>query len=167
LGLLITECDASGKVCRFIIRPNNSLGTTGKIIFFMVVCLVSVGLAIRFWLLGAWLVMPVVLLEMIVLGVAFYLVDRAARDIETIDLSEDSLKVTRSVKSVVDEWRFQPYWVQVVLRSDRIAWYPSHLSLRSHGKSIEIGTCLTDEEREELSLNLKEGLRILKPVDRI
>ena len=111
--------------------------------------------------------MPVVLLEMVVLGAAFYLVEKASRDYETIYLSDELLKVTRSVKSVVDEWRFQPYWVQVILKSDRIDWYPTHLSLRSHGKTVEIGTCLTDEEREELSASLKEGLRILKPVERI
>ena len=111
--------------------------------------------------------MPVVLLEMVVLGLAFYLVEKASRDYETIDLSDELLKVTRSVKSVVDEWRFQPYWVQVVLRSDKIDWYPTHLSLRSHGKSVEIGACLTDEEREELSASLREGLKILKPVERI
>ena len=166
--MLITECDASGKACRFIIRPNRSLGSKGKMIFFLAVCAGSIGIAIRFWLLGAWVVMPVVLLEMIVLGTAFYMVERDSRDIETIDLTDDDLlKVTRAVKSVVDEWRFQPYWVQVVLRSDRIKWYPTHLSLRSHGKSVEIGACLTDEEREELSASLKEGLRILKPVEHI
>lgn len=165
--MLVTECDASGKACRFIIRPNHSLGSKGKIIFFLIVCLVSIGIAVRFWLLGAWVVMPVVLLEMVVLGGAFYLVEKASRDYETIDLNEEFLRVTRSVKSVVDEWQFQPYWVQIVLRSDRIDWYPTHLSLRSHGKSVEIGTCLTDEEREELSDSLKEGLRILKPVERI
>lgn len=111
--------------------------------------------------------MPVVLLEMFVLGTAFYLVERASKDIETIDLSGDLIHVTRSVRSVVNEWRFQPYWVQVVLRPDRIGWYPTHLCLRSHGKSVEIGSCLTDEEREDLSESLKEGIRILKPVDRI
>ncbi len=165
--MLITECDDSGKACRFIIRPNRSLGTKGKIVFFLLVCLASIGIAVRFWLLGAWMVMPVVLLEMLVLGIAFYLVEKASRDVETIHLSNEMLRVTRTVKSVVDEWRFQPYWVQVVLRSDRIGWYPTHLSLRSHGKSVEIGACLTDEEREELSVSLKEGLRILKPVERI
>lgn len=137
-------------------------------IFFLLVCAASVGIAIRFWLLGAWVVMPVVLLEMVVLGTAFYLVEKSSRDVETIDMSDDGLvKVTRTVRSVVDEWRFQPYWVQVVLRSDRIKWYPTHLSLRSHGKSVEIGACLTDEEREELSDSLKEGLRILKPADHV
>lgn len=164
--MLITECDASGKVRRFIIRPNHSLGRTGKIIFFIAVFVVSVGIAVRFWLLGAWMVMPMVLLEMFVLGLAFYLVEKASRDVETIDITEELLKVTRTVRSVVDEWQFQPYWVQVDLKPDRIGWYPSHLCLRSHGKSVEIGTCLTDEEREQLSQELEQELRIMKPVER-
>ncbi len=111
--------------------------------------------------------MPMVLLEMAVLAGAFILVDRASRDSEIIDIREDALHVIRHRKTEVTEWTFQPYWVQINLRKDRISWYPTHLSLRSHGKSIEIGTCLTDEEREELSERLRHGLEILKPVERI
>ncbi len=165
--MLITERDEFGKTFRFIIRPNRSIGKKGLIIFFSLICVFSIGIALRFWLLGAWMVMPMVLLEMGILGSAFYLVERASRDTETIDLSENLLRVTRNVKSVVDEWQFQPYWVQVRLFNDQISWYPKHLCLRSHGKELEIGQCLTDEEREELSESLNHELRIMKPAERI
>jgi uncharacterized membrane protein len=111
--------------------------------------------------------MPMMVLEISILGIAFYLVRKASRDVETIDLSGDLLRVTRNVRAVVDEWQFQPYWVQVILRTDRISWYPTHLCLRSHGKMIEVGSCLTDEEREELADSLKQELQILKPAERI
>jgi uncharacterized membrane protein len=137
------------------------------VIFFSLVILVSVVIALRFWLLGAWIVMPLMLMELSVLGTAFYLVQKASRNVETIDLSDNLLRVTRKFRSVVDEWQFQPYWVQVILRADHISWYPTHLCLRSHGKVVEIGTCLTDEEREELSESLKQELQILKPAERI
>jgi len=165
--LLTTECDSGGRACRFVAKPNSSLNGKGKVIFFAAVLLLSLVIAIRFWLLGAWMVLPMVLLEMVVLATAFYLVDRASRDSETIDITENELQVTKRCKSDIREWHFQPYWVQVNLRKDRINWYPTHLDLRSHGKSIEIGTCLTDEEREELSEGLKRGLEILKPAKRI
>ncbi len=165
--MLITKCDASGRAYRYIIKPNRSIEKKGIFIFFSLVILVSAFIALRFWLLGAWVVMPLMVLEITILGAAFYLVQKASRDVETIDLSNDKLRVTRNVRSVVDEWQFQPYWVQVILRADRISWYPSHLLLRSHGKMIEIGTCLTDEEREELSGSLKQELQTLKPAERI
>ncbi len=165
--MLITECDASGRAYRYIIRPNRSIGKKGIIIFFSLVILVSAVIALRFWLLGAWVVMPLMVLELSILGAAFYLVQKASRDVETIDLSDNLLRVTRKFRSVADEWQFQPYWVQVILRTDHINWYPTHLCLRSHGRMIEIGTCLTDEEREELSESLKQELQILKPAERI
>lgn len=165
--MLITKCDTSGKACRFIIRPNRSVGRKGIIIFFTFVGLVSIGIGLRFWLLGAWLILPVMLLEITGLAIAFYLVQRASRNVETIDLSDNLLRVTRKVKSAVTEWDFQPYWVQVILRPDAISWYPSHLCLRSHGKMLEIGTCLTDEEREQLSEKLKHELQILQPAQRV
>lgn len=165
--MLITECDKTGRACRFVVSPNNSHGTRGKMIVFAAILLVSIMIAFRFWLLGAWMVMPLMLLEMAVLGGAFYLVHRSAKDREVIDISETGLNITRHHKSQVKQWNFQPYWVQVILSRDKIKWYPTHLRLRSHGKSIEIGTCLTDEEREELSENLKHGLELMRPVERI
>ncbi len=165
--MLITECDASGRAYRYIIRPNCSIGKKGIFIFFSLVILVSALIALRFWLLGAWVVMPLMVLEIGILGAAFYLVQKASRNVETIDLSANLLRVTRKVRSVVDEWQFQPYWVQVILRTDHISWYPTHLCLRSHGKMIEVGSYLTDEEREELSESLKQELQILKPAERI
>ena len=56
------------------------------------------------------------------------------------------------------EWRFQSYWLQVVLQPDPKSWYPSRLFLRSHGKQLEIAQALTDEERRELSDDLKRRL---------
>lgn len=126
--------------------------------FFFGVCVVAVAVAVRFVLLGAWVVLPFALVELIGLGVAFFLMSRRARYSETIDVNEDTLFVIRRDWRSQHEWRFQPYWVQVILRLDANNWYPSRLFLRSHGQSIEIGTCLTDEERAELSAGLRRRL---------
>jgi len=104
------------------------------------------------------MVMPIMLLEMVILAVAFYLIDRASRNQEIIDLDDSCLHITRSFHRGSGEWSFQPYWVQVILEKSRISWHPSRLLLRSHGKCVEVGTCLTDEERLELSDSLKDGL---------
>ncbi len=73
--MLVTECDKSGRACRFVVSPNNSHGARGKVLIFIAIVLVSIMIAFRFWLLGAWMVMPLMLLEMAVLGGAFYLVE--------------------------------------------------------------------------------------------
>jgi len=79
------------------------------------------------------------------LGVAWRAGDRSER----ITLDESSLEVQflpgrRSA-------RFQPYWVKVQLEAGRDR---GRLLLVSHGRELEIGAFLTDEERTALSKKL-------------
>jgi uncharacterized membrane protein len=79
------------------------------------------------------------------LGVAWRAGDRGER----ITLDESSLEVQflpgrRSV-------RFQPYWVKVKLQAGRDR---GRLLLMSHGRELEIGAFLGEEERTELSRKL-------------
>ena len=152
---MISECDPTSTTCRFIVRPNCSLSGHGMTVLFLGVSAVAVAVAVRFFLMGAWVVLPITLLEVIGLGTAFYLVNRRSRYCETIDVDQDALFVIRRDWRSQHEWRLQPYWVQVILKLDPKNWYPSRLYLRSHGQSIEIGNCLTNGERARLS----EGLR--------
>jgi uncharacterized membrane protein len=148
--VLISECDPASPTCRFMARPNCSLSGHDTAVFFLAVSAVALAVAVRFFLLGAWLVLPVTLLEVVALGIAFAVVARRARYLETIDVDEAAVFVIRRDWRSQHEWRFQPYWVRVVLQPDSSDWYPSRLYLRSHGRTVEIGRCLTNSERAEL-----------------
>jgi len=79
------------------------------------------------------------------LGVAWRAGDRSER----ITLDEASLEV----QSLPGRrgMRFQPYWVRVQLKPGRGG---HRLWLTSHGRALEIGAFLADEERVELSKKL-------------
>lgn len=156
--MLIADCDASGLTCRFELRPNRSLSKRGMVWFVTAVGLVALLIGLRFALLGAWLVLPLAAVEIVGLGTAFALVARAARRREIIDIDGDGMRVVREDGRLRQEWRFHSYWVQVVLQPDPANWYPSRLYLRSHGKQLEIGRSLTDQERQQLSDELKRRL---------
>jgi uncharacterized membrane protein len=128
------------------------------LLFVAIVSFLAIAISLRFVLLGAWMVMPFALLEIIVLGGGFYAYERATAYREVIALRDDQLLVTREARSGNDEWSFQPYWVQVLLQMDPRSWYPSRLLIRSHGRQIEVGSCLTEEEREQLFCDLKGSL---------
>ena len=40
----------------------------------------------------------------------------------------------------------------------RIKGYPSRLTIRSHGRAVEIGSYLADKERENLALELRQAM---------
>ncbi len=143
--------DSAGSI---VVRPNRSLGREGTALVFCGICFVAILAALRFWLLGAWVVLPITVLELLLLGVAFLVVERKTRFCETIELTDDSVSVVQKSWKSCKEWCYPRYWVQVIFSEDPSGWYPSHLYLRSHGDTLEIGACLDDRERFQLSRHL-------------
>ncbi len=157
---MVTTANNMTKTCRtFEVRPNRSLSPEGMLVFFIAVALFSLLIALRFILLGVWLVLPFTLLELAVLGSSLYLFERRSRYSETIQISPDSiLFIARSGVKVLQECRFQTHWVKVVLQLDQHSWYPGKLLLQSHGHSIEIGACLTEDDRKAFAETIKASL---------
>jgi len=138
------------------IKPNSSLSPRGVLIFFAVIFTFSALLALRFWLLGAWLVVPFFLLEMTLLGFVLFLLARDAHYREIIEITSKHVSIT--VKEGGQEQyknSFNLYWVEFVLKQDDESWHPSRLYLKSHGQFIRIGQCLTDDDRLGLLKRLK------------
>ncbi|MCU7958567.1 MAG: DUF2244 domain-containing protein [gamma proteobacterium symbiont of Bathyaustriella thionipta] len=158
-SLLTVNYDQAGLPNRYIVQPNRSLTPAGMLLFFLLVALAAISLAIRFVLLGAWMVLPFALLEVLGLGAAFLVYERSSRYREIIDFGKDHLRVERSKRARVEKWEFQPYWVRLVEWKDAASWYPGRLFLRSHGRELEIGACLTEEERRELAAGLARYIR--------
>lgn len=148
--------DVSATSGRFVVRPNRSITRKGLFLIFVGIGVGAVTVGLRFWLLGAWVVLPITVLELIFLGTAFIIVERETRFCETIDLSEKAVSVEQKDWRSRRVWRYPTYWVQVIFRPDPKGWYTSHLYLRSHGDSLEIGACLSDEERFQLSQDLSK-----------
>lgn len=143
----------------FEIRPNCSLSRRGSLLFFIVVTVVSALLCIRFWLLGAWLVMPFFVLEVVVLGIALYLLARGSEYREIINISSGQILITaKNGNQQLWQEKLNLFWVEVVLEADEKEWYPSRLYLRSHGKFLQIGKCLTDDDRSGLAQQLRKVL---------
>lgn len=157
---MVTTANNMTEACRtFEVRPNRSLSRTGMLVFFIAVAFFSLLIALRFILLGVWLVLPFTLLELAVLGGSLYLFERRSRYSETIQISPDSiLFIARRGVKVLQECRFQTHWVKVVLQLDHHSWYPGKLLLQSHGYSIEIGACLTEDDRKAFAETIKASL---------
>jgi len=157
--LLTVNYDQAGMPNRYIVQPNRSLTPAGMLWFFLLVALAAISLAIRFVFLGAWVVLPFTLFEVLGLGAAFIVYERSSRYREVIDFRKEHLLVERSGRCKVEKWEFQLYWVRLVEWKDSNSWYPGRLFLRSHGRELEIGACLTEEERQELAAGLTRYIR--------
>ena len=144
-----------------VLHPHTSLTPRGFFLLMAVVGLVSFCAGIAFVSIGAWPVFGFFGLDVLLVYFAFKLNYRDARRYETVRLTDSLLTVERVAPSGRRErWRFQPYWLQVEVDDHPAA--KNALTLRSHGRILEIGSFLTPDEKIDLANALRAELNKLR-----
>jgi uncharacterized membrane protein len=135
-------------------KPNCSLTQSGKVRVVLLLTVIPCCIAIGFSLLGAWMVLPFVGIEIFALAYAFYYVNSHASDFERISIEGDSLLVERCTGQYVSQYQLNPYWASVVRHEQPNG--ELRLGLLSHGKEIEVGRYLTRKQLESLAEQLQK-----------
>ena len=150
------ECSELPHAAEFsrVARRNNSLTSTGRLLGFAFIFVVSVGIACAFAYLGAWLILPFAGLEMLVLYWAFWYMERHAADYERIVIDGDRVEVEICEAGRAWSHELSCYWAQVVVGGDG-----GRLALRSHGREVVIGRHLNNAQRLVLARELGSQLR--------
>jgi uncharacterized membrane protein len=147
-----TEC-----VFERVLLPHRSLPPRGFHVLMLLLGLVSLAVGIAFVSIGAWPVFGFFGLDVAALYLAFRISYRRARQREVLRLAGGDFTVERiGVSGERAVWRFQPFWLRVVLeeRSDA----SNRLIVASHGRSLVIGDFLPPATRRELADTLKAAL---------
>src|SRR5690242_10709239 len=135
-------------------RRNNSLSASGRLLVFALILAVSVGIATAFSLIfGAWPILPYAGLEMLVLYCAFRYIDRHSSDYEQVTIRGSTIAIEVHEGRRVQRLELNRYWARVVCDSEG-----NRLTLRSHGREIEVGRHLCDDQRLEMARNLRRQL---------
>jgi uncharacterized membrane protein len=151
------NCVAGGETAEYVYtaRRNNSLSSSGRLLVFGFILTVSLGIATGFFMVfGAWPILPFAGLEMAVLYGAFRYIDRHAADYERITIRGSSVAIEVYEGASVTRLELNRYWAKVVCAPDG-----SRLALRSHGRDIEVGRHLCEEQRLEMAQDLRRQLR--------
>ena len=139
------------------LRPHRSLSRRGFLILMSAVGAVSFAAGMAFFLIGAWPVLGFFGLDGALIYIAFRVNYGRARTYETLRLSRNDLLVEHVTHwGQRRTWRFQPYWLQVLM--DEPAGPESRLVLRAHGHSLEIAGFLPVAERSALAHALRQAL---------
>ncbi|MHB1951769.1 MAG: DUF2244 domain-containing protein [Acidiferrobacteraceae bacterium] len=144
---------------RRLIRPNRSLSRRLLATVMAVYVVTELIIGIAFMERGAWLILPFAGLEIAVIAVVLYLVSRHSRDYELVVMDDRHLKVLQRVGTTRRRHEFQRYWVKVLLRLDQTGWYPSRLLLGSHGRFVEVGKWMGEEQRQSFARELQRIIR--------
>jgi uncharacterized membrane protein len=140
-----------------VLLPHRSLPPHGFRVLMGLLGVISIAVGIGFVSIGAWPICGFFGLDVALLYLAFRLNYRSARQCETLRLADDQFTVERvGVYGERRLWRFQPFWLRVVLeeRPDD----SNRLLLASHGRSLAIGDFLPPSSRRELAMTLRQVL---------
>ena len=141
----------------FMLRPHRSLGPRGFLIFMSVYGAVSFVAGIAFFSMGAWPVLGFCGLDLLLVYWAFRANYRAARQTETIEVTADELRVcARDARGRERMARFNPYWLRVEVLE--LAGDVCELRLMSKGRGVAVGRFLSDPERRDLAVALREAV---------
>jgi uncharacterized membrane protein len=156
LGTAPLAAPAGRLFFELVLRPHRSLPRRRFQVLMLVLGLVSLGLGTGFVIAGAWPVFGFFGLDVGLVYVAFRHNYRSARDRETLRLQGDAFTVERIGRGERRLWRFQPFWVRVVLeeRPDR----SNRLLVASHGQSLVIADFLAPAARRELAAMIGAAL---------
>ena len=148
---------AADVVFERVLLPHRSLPPRGFRLLMLLLGLVSLAVGIGFVMIGAWPICGFFGLDVAALYLAFRLSYRSARRREILRLSADDFTVERiNVYGERRLWRFQPFWLRVVLeeRPDD----SNRLLVASHGRSLVIADFLGAPMRRQLAASLSAAL---------
>lgn len=126
--------------------------------FFGSICLVSFSIAGAMALRGLWPIFPFAGLEMLVLGWALRVSTQRRHYSQTITVTSERVSVQTRERAHCEQVEFPRHWAQVKLHRADTHLHPSRLTIESHGRSYEVGSFLTEEERRALAGRLMRSV---------
>lgn len=139
-----------------VIHPYRSLGPFGFRLFIGVLAAVNLAFAGVMISQGAWPVAGFLGLDVLAVYVAFQLSYEQARAYERVTIVGEMLTVERVDKDGArQEWSFPAYWVSVWVDEGELQ---TTVTLRSHGRALEIGSYLSPFERKDFAEALRRAL---------
>lgn len=138
----------------WLARPNVSMTRRGRRVLFLGIAAVSLVIAFAFALLGAWLVLPFAGLELIALAFALRHLERHATDFEAVRLRAGNLSIEVRNGETCTQQQCAACWMRFFLCRPPEAG-ATRLRFRSHGRQIDVGRWMSEEQLGRLAAELK------------
>jgi len=147
----------------FRIQPNSACNDHSWRWLFAGLVIISFTIAIRLAVLGFWVVLPFTILEISGLALVLWIVLGKSAYVEKVLIDDDIVEIKHLEKGHLtkgrnETWQFPLYWTQIKLSSPGHRWYPHRLILGCKGEWVEIGQCLTNDERRSLATAIREAV---------
>lgn len=142
----------------YVVMPNQAMSWRALLLAYLGIATVSLSIGLCFYVKGLTLILPFCGVEILALGAALYVCARRGGVRQVILINDDRVVVESGRQEPENRVVFSRSWVKVILERSWNCWYPSRLLLRSHGRQVEIGMFLNEQERQGLALELGRAL---------
>ena len=153
-----TEAISKHTLLRFVVMPNCSMSWQENKVFIASLAFISFSIAGMFALQGLWMILPFAGLEILMLTGILYWSGLQATHREVISIDADNVHIEVGRRKSRRVYQFQRAWTKVELRPPASPSRHSRLVMSSKGKELELGACLTEQERKDLAVSLRKAL---------
>jgi len=140
----------------FMVMPNRAMLWQHIMMIYLLISGVTISIAFGFFTQGLTLILPFAGLELLALGVVLYISAWRSNIKEVVNVTEEKIRIEIGRNTPEKTYELDKAWAKVVLERSWNNWYPSRLLLRSHGRQLEIGKFLNEQERQCLGVELKK-----------
>lgn len=139
-----------------VLTPHRSATWQDNLRLFAAVALLAVPIAVGWAFAGYWVILPLCGLELVALLIGLYISSHSllAREVVTVD--QDFITIEAGRRRVERRFELRRHWARVALESGRGKAHPQRLIVRSHGRAVELGRFLTEDEREAAAARLRD-----------
>lgn len=157
----MTSGGAAQPLACIVIAPNASLSWRQAVWFMLGISAISLGIGMAFAVLGFWVILPFAGLELAALGAGLYvsLRNNAAREVVTVTQDRvcvETGRVDQPERRVRHE--FHRAWARLEVEPGRTTGGAGRLRLGASGRFIELGACLSEQQRLGLAQRLTKVL---------
>lgn len=143
-----------------VARHHDSLPRHQRWALFGVLAGISLSIAAAFALVGAWPVLPYSVVEIAMLGLAFWLVERRATDWERLTVAGDRVLIERQYRGRREQREFNRCWLRVEFDPGGFG-RRARVTLHSAGNEVDFGGAMPVAEMHTMARDLRRiaGLR--------
>ena len=142
-----------------MVMPNRPMPWQHIMMIYLLVSGVTISIAFSFFTQGLTLILPFAELELLAFGVVLYISAWRSNIKEVVNVNEEKIRIEIGRNVTKEIYKLDKAWANIVLERSWNNWYPSRLLLRSHGRQLEIGKFLNEQERQCLAIELNKAIK--------
>lgn len=140
---------------QIVLKPNRSWTWRANTYFVASLMVVSLTVATVFTVNGMWVILPFTILELSVLSACLYYCVRRTHTTEVLTLSQSTLVLERGVNRPTQRFDFDRYFSRFLVEAATHPWYKKRINLRCRNQQFEVGSFLSNEEKDDLISQLR------------